>query len=113
MVSPSQLAAAAVAAVLFTCRATAAEVTLTRADYQDRVHAMWAGQIIATLVGFPFEHQTASVQWVDKFPKPYSAAPVDDDWYYEMCAVRAFEKYGIEMTVEQLGQQWLENNCGT
>jgi hypothetical protein len=40
-------------------------------------------------------------------------APVDDDYYYEMVAIRAFEKYGIDLTVEQLGQQWLENNAGS
>jgi hypothetical protein len=38
---------------------------------------------------------------------------VDDDYYYEMVAIRAFEKYGIGLTVEQLGQQWLENNAGS
>ena len=27
--------------------------------------------------------------------------------------MRAFEKYGIRLTVEQLGQQWLENNAGS
>jgi len=40
-------------------------------------------------------------------------APVDDDYYYEMVRLRAFEKYGIGLTVEQLGQQWLENNAGS
>src|SRR5262245_2861863 len=30
-----------------------------------------------------------------------------------MVAVRAFEKYGIGMTVEQLGEQWKENSCGS
>ena len=40
-------------------------------------------------------------------------APVDDDYYYEMVALRAFEKYGIELTVQELGQQWLENNAGS
>ena len=30
-----------------------------------------------------------------------------------MCAVRAFERYGIGLTVQQLGQQWLENGCGS
>jgi hypothetical protein len=40
-------------------------------------------------------------------------APVDDDYYYEMVAIRAFEKYGIGLTVQQLGQQWLENNAGS
>jgi hypothetical protein len=37
---------------------------------------------------------------------------VDDDYYYEMVAVRAFERYGIHMTVAQLGSQWLENHAG-
>jgi hypothetical protein len=40
-------------------------------------------------------------------------APVDDDYYYEMVALRAFEKYGIKLTVQELGQQWLENNAGS
>jgi len=33
--------------------------------------------------------------------------------YYEMVALRAFEKYGIALTVQELGQQWLENNAGS
>jgi hypothetical protein len=86
---------------------------LSAADYEDRVNAIWTGQIIGVLMGFQFEHKVASTEWVDKYPKRYQAAPVDDDWYYEMCAVRAFEKYGIEMTVDQLGKQWLENSCGS
>jgi hypothetical protein len=84
-----------------------------RADYQDRVQAIWAGQIVAVILGWPFEHQTASTQWIDQFARPYTVAPVDDDWYYEMCAVRGFEKYGIDMTVAQLGEQWKENACGS
>ena len=86
---------------------------LTRAAYLDRVQAVWAAQIVAVLLDWPFEHQVASTAWVDQFPKPYNVAPVDDDWYYEMCAVRGFEKYGIGMTVEQLGEQWRENQCGS
>lgn len=30
-----------------------------------------------------------------------------------MVAIRAFEKYGINLTVEQLGAQWLENSAGS
>lgn len=86
---------------------------LSRADYTDRVQAIWTAQIAAVLMGFQFEHKIASTIWVDQYPKPYSTAPVDDDWYYEMCAVRAFEKHGIGLTVEQLGEQWKENNCGS
>ncbi len=91
----------------------ATTIRLTRAEYEDRVQAVWTAQIIAVLLAWPHEHQVASSVWLDHFPKPYAAAPVDDDWYYEMCAVRAFEKYGIGLTVQQLGQQWLENRCGS
>jgi hypothetical protein len=91
----------------------AAVLSLTRARYRDRVEAIWTAQIIAVLLDWPFEHQTASTMWIDNFPKVYKTAPVDDDWYYEMVAIRAFEKYGPRMTVEQLGKQWKENACGS
>jgi hypothetical protein len=95
-----------------------AELSLARADYVDRVQAVWTGQIIAVLVALEFEHKTASVTSLEHLPmkwegKPATYAPVDDDWYYEMAAVRAFEKHGIGLTVEQLGEQWAENRCGS
>ena len=43
--------------------------------------------------------------------RPATFAPVDDDWYYEMAAVRALKKHGVGLTVEQLGQQWAENRA--
>jgi ADP-ribosylglycohydrolase len=122
----SRLACAVVALILFaplvpeirggkkdSSPAASATLTLMRADYLDRVQAIWTAQISAVLLAWPFEHQTASTQWLSDYPRPYSTAPVDDDWYYEMCAIRAFEKHGIHMTAEQLGAQWLENNCGS
>src|SRR5262245_19261758 len=89
------------------------DLKLSRADYEDRVEAIWTAQIAAVLLGLPFEHKVASTHWVDSYPRNYEAAPVDDDWYYEMCAVRGFEKYGVGMTVEQLGEQWTETSCGS
>jgi len=95
-----------------------ADLTLSRANYTDRVQAIWTGQMIAVVKAFEFEHRTASVIPIDNLPmkwegKPVTFVPMDDDWYYEMVAVRAFEKHGINLTVEQLGQQWLENGCGS
>ncbi len=108
------LAGIAVSLVILLSRAPASEVfTLKRADYEDRVQAIWTAQIIAVIIGWPYEHKTASTVWLDRFPHPYAVAPIDDDWYYEMCAVRGFEKYGPDMTAEQLGEQWLENSCGS
>jgi hypothetical protein len=86
---------------------------LTRAEYADRAHAAWVAQMAAVYLGFPFEHQTASVKWVKDYPKPYTNSIVDDDWYYEMSALRAFEKYGPELTIQQLGEQWRQDVCGT
>ncbi len=99
-------------------RPARAELNLTRADYTDRINAIWQGQILAVLVALEFEHRTASVTSIEHLPMKWEGklatfAPVDDDWYYEMAAVRAFEKHGIGLTVEQLGQQWAENRCGS
>ena len=91
----------------------AESLKLSRADYLDRVHAVWVAQIAAVLADWPFEHQTASVLAITNYPKKYTVAPVDDDWYYEMAAIRAFERHGIGLTVEQLGEQWRENSCGS
>ena len=69
--------------------------------------------MIGQWTGGFFEHQVASVLNNTPFHPSQGYAPVDDDYYYEMVAIRAFEKYGIHLSVEQLGAQWLENNAGT
>jgi len=80
-------------------------LVLSRAEYLDRVQAIWTAQMIAQMTGVRFEHQPASTLSVTPMTHLPGYAPVDDDYYYEMVAVRAFEKYGIGLTVEQLGQQ--------
>lgn len=93
--------------------AQARSFTLPLPEYEDRVHAIWAGQMIAAIMGWPFEHSPAAVQTVTDFKTKDGYIPVDDDWYYEMVAIRAFEKYGVNMTLDQLGAQWVENSAGT
>ncbi len=112
--------------VLFTCVAdpshgvqaasnehSSSMLSLSRAEYLDRVQAIWTAQMIAQMTGVRFEHQPASTLPVTPLTHLPGYAPVDDDYYYEMVAVRALEKYGIGLTVEQLGRQWLENNAGS
>lgn len=91
----------------------AQNLRMSPAQYEDRVKAAWTGQIAATLMGFQFEHQPAAVAFVDAIPDRFKTIPVDDDWYYEMVAVRAFENYGIGMTAAQLGEQWKINSAGS
>src|SRR5215469_12130072 len=86
---------------------------LSHAEYVDRVQAIWMAQMIAQRTGGRFEHKPASVLPLTPLSPLPGYAPVDDDYYYEMVAVRAFEKFGVGLTVEQLGEQWLENNAGS
>ncbi len=86
---------------------------LSREEYLDRVQAIWAAQMIAQMTGVRFEHQPASTLPVTPLTHLPGYAPVDEEYYSEMVAVRAFEEYGIGLTVEQLGQQWLENDAGS
>ena len=88
-------------------------LALSHAEYLDRVQAVWKAQMIAQRTGGRFEHKPASALRVTPLSHLPGYAPVDDDYYYEMVAIRAFEKYGIDLTVQQLGQQWLENNAGS
>jgi hypothetical protein len=100
--------------LLASCAAAQGQtLKMTAAEYEDRVRAAWYGQIAGTLMGFAFEHKAAAVTPVDKIPDRFKGIPVDDDWYYEMVAIRAFEKYGINMTPEQLGEQWKLNSAGS
>ncbi|MGH9722731.1 MAG: hypothetical protein ACRD8O_21185 [Bryobacteraceae bacterium] len=101
----------AVLAVAAVCPAQT--LKMSTAEYEDRIRATWYGQIAGTLMGFQFEHKAAAAATVDKIPDRFKVIPVDDDWYYEMVAVRAFEKFGIHMTPEQLGEQWKLNSAGS
>jgi hypothetical protein len=89
------------------------QLVISRSEYLDKVQAVWTAQMIGQLTGLLFEHKTASVLKPTPFVPGKGFALPDDDYYYEMVAIRAFEKYGIHLTVEQLGAQWLENNAGS
>jgi hypothetical protein len=87
--------------------------TISKKEYEEKVQAIWLAQMLGVIMGWQFEHKPAAVAWVDEFPKPYEYAPMDDDWFYEMVGLNALEKYGIDLTPEQLGKQWVENSAGT
>ncbi len=85
---------------------------LTVDAYRDKVLASWLGQIIAVMMGLDFEGKPASVEWVDRYTREWPHAPVDDDWYYEMKALEAFEEHGPGLTVAQLGEKWRRDRVG-
>lgn len=105
---------------LFSNAAKSEVMKLSVVEYNDRVKAMWLAQMLAVHQGWDFEHSPAAVNEISEYsPKRLKtiidngAATIDDDWYYEMVALFGFEKYGIDMTVDQLGQQWLDYDMGT
>jgi hypothetical protein len=100
--------------------------TLALTDYRDRVAGSWIGENVAVLMSLPFEGRprapqplTGYVRWKDAkdfsaglAPAHPTAAPCDDDTYYELVALRAFERFGLDMTPRQIGEQWIADGAG-
>jgi len=77
-------------------------------DYRDKVYGAWIGQIVGASYGFNFEGKARNAIELDHFLNHYDNALVDDDYFYEMVALFGFERFGLNMTVEQLGDMWLD-----
>ncbi len=108
-----RLSTTVVAAALIAVSAQAADRRISVAEYRDKVYGAWAGQIVGASYGFNFEGKTRNVIQLDHFIDHYDKAIVDDDYYYEMVALYGFERCGLNMTVEQLGDMWKEYRAGT
>lgn len=91
----------------------AANRRLTLEDYRDKVYGAWIGQIAGASYGFNFEGKARNVIQLDHYLNKYEAALVDDDYYYEMVALYGFERFGPNMTIQQLGDMWKEYRAGT
>src|SRR5260370_6671906 len=86
---------------------------ISYSDYRDKVYAAWLGQVTGAAYGFPFEGKARNAIQLDHTLRVWDDAVVDDDYYYEMVALYGFERFGIGMTVEQLGDMWKEYKAGT
>src|SRR6266849_4727500 len=100
-------------AALAVTASPAADRRLMVAEYRDKVYGAWAGQIVGASYGFNFEGKARNAIELDHFLNHYEAALVDDDYFYEMVALFGFERWGLNMTVEQLGEMWKEYRAGT
>jgi hypothetical protein len=89
---------------------------ITVADYEDRVHAFWLGQIIGNIYGLSYEFSFIDEPGPDDFPYGYGpalerAAEVDgafsdDDTDIEYMYLLQMERHGIEPSYEQLAAAW-------
>lgn len=87
-------------------------IELSYKDYYNRVFGSWLGRVAGDFVGAPVEGRPYEVI-LDKYgditdyPEPIDLNHVNDDEMYEIVALLAMEKYGINLTAQQIGQEWL------
>jgi hypothetical protein len=70
------------------------QLVISRSEYLDRARAIWTAQMIGQMTGLLFEHKPASVLSDTALVQPKGFAPVDDDYYYEMVAIRPLRSMG-------------------
>lgn len=93
--------------------AARAQRTITAADYLDKLHGMWFGQLIGNHTGRPFEGYycgweaapDAAFAWVVKtsYEDPWTG---DDDTSLEYLYLHALETHGLTPTAAQIQAEW-------
>ena len=86
--------------------------TLTSKEYYDRVLGSWLGRVAGDFVGAPVEFQPYSLIKekygnITYYPEPIDLNQVNDDEMYEICALIALEKKGINLTAKDIAQEWI------
>ncbi|HRF46437.1 MAG TPA: ADP-ribosylglycohydrolase family protein, partial [Anaerolineales bacterium] len=83
-------------------------------DYRDRVYAGWLGKCIGVRLGAPVENWTAAEiaanlgEITDFLPLPPGKVfKPDDDTAVPLVLIRALERYGADVTSEQIGETLL------
>jgi ADP-ribosylglycohydrolase len=85
---------------------------LNSSEYYNRVLGSWVGRVAGDFVGipvegWPYENILKKYGEITDYPEPINLDHVNDDEMYEIVALLAMEKYGINITAQQIGQEWL------
>ncbi|MFX1570484.1 MAG: ADP-ribosylglycohydrolase family protein, partial [Promethearchaeota archaeon] len=72
-------------------------------DYYNRVLGSWIGRVVGDFVGIPvelmsYENIKNKYGEITNYPEPINHDHVNDDETYEIIALIALEKYGIDIT---------------
>ena len=86
--------------------------TLTSKEYYNRVLGSWLGRVAGDFIGAPVEfmpyfEKKRKYGNITYFPEPVDLNYVNDDEMYEICALIALEKKGINLTSKDIAQEWL------
>ncbi len=85
---------------------------ITSNEYYNKVLGSWMGRVAGDFVGYPLEFRPYSLIKrkygnLEYYPKPINLDYVNDDEMYEICALIALEKKGVNLTAKDIAQEWL------
>lgn len=81
-------------------------------EYNDKVLGSWIGRVAGDFVGAPVEFMPyydikRKYGIITYYPKPLDLNYVNDDEMYEICALIALEKRGINLTSKDIAEEWI------
>ncbi len=87
---------------------------LNKKEYFNKVLGSWLGRIAGDFVGAPLEFKPyryirRRYKNLSYFPKKINLDYVNDDEMYEICALLALEKYGPDLTANDIAKEWLRS----
>ncbi len=86
---------------------------ISSAEYEEKVLGSWIGRVVGDHVGAPLEfrpHGEIQEKYgnLSYYPQPVDPDYVNDDEMYEICALIALEKHGIDLTARDIAQEWID-----
>ena len=86
---------------------------ITSDEYYNKVFGSWLGRVVGDFVGepiefMPYEKIKEKYGDIEYYLKPIDLNYVNDDEMYEICALVALEKHGIDLTAKDIAQEWLD-----
>ncbi|TXT64343.1 MAG: hypothetical protein BAJALOKI3v1_220007 [Promethearchaeota archaeon] len=87
---------------------------ISKQEYYNKVYGSWLGRVSGDFVGAPVEFMPTVMRnlfygEIKYYPQPIDIEYVNDDEMYEICALIALKKYGIEPSSEQIAQEWVRH----
>lgn len=101
------LAICALLAAVFAQSANAAKVTISEAEFRDKVYACWLGKSIGGTLGMPFEGQQSAHNLTFYDPVPDKQLP-NDDLDLQLLWLKALQERGTNINARILGEYWLK-----
>ncbi|MFX1408902.1 MAG: ADP-ribosylglycohydrolase family protein [Promethearchaeota archaeon] len=87
-------------------------IEISSKEYYNKVYGSWLGRIAGDFVGAPIELR--DVKYIERrygeinyYPKKINLNYVNDDEMYEIIALIALEKYGLDLKAKDIASEWL------